>query len=224
MKSLKVIRSLVFYQLIKQGSAMTKLSVFIFLCTILSSNVLAKIQKQPGENIQKDNFYPTVKFETSMGDIVIEMNRRKAPITVNNFLNYVKRGEYDNTLFHRIIPDYIVQGGGYAPEYKAKKASRTIFNESGNGLKNDGYTIAMAREDDPHSAKRQFFFNMKDNDNLNPGKTWGYTVFGIIIEGTDVLDKIAMAETEYKALIRFQDAPKEDILLKQAIIMPEPKL
>jgi peptidyl-prolyl cis-trans isomerase A (cyclophilin A) len=133
----------------------------------------------------------------------------------------VKRGEFDNTLFHRVIPGYIVQGGGYGPEFKVKKASRTIINESGNGLKNEIYTIAMAREDDPHSAKRQFFFNMNDNNNLDPGKTWGYTVFGSVIEGTEVLDKIALVETEYKALIRFQDAPREDVMLIQATVLPE---
>lgn len=158
-----------------------------------------------------------------MGDVVIELNRRKAPVTVNNFLSYVKRGEFDNTLFHRVIPDYIIQGGGYAPEYREKQASRTIINESGNGLKNQMYSIAMAREDDPHSAKRQFFFNMKDNNNLDPGKTWGYAVFGSVIEGTQVLDKIALVETEYKALIRFRDAPREDILLITAIVLPELK-
>ncbi|WP_409220045.1 peptidylprolyl isomerase [Alteromonas sp. W364] len=195
--------------------------LFILVLIVVSiDGVAAKAQKQPGENIQPDNYYPMVKFETSMGDIVIELNRKRAPITVNNFLSYVKRGEYNNTIFHRIIPNYIVQGGGYEPEYKERKANRTIYNESGNGLKNDLHTIAMAREDDPHTAKRQFFFNMKDNDNLNPGKTWGYTVFGSVTEGYEVLDKIAEVETEYKALIRFQDAPVEDVILIKATVLP----
>ncbi|WP_412970886.1 peptidylprolyl isomerase [Glaciecola sp. MF2-115] len=199
-----------------------KKSIFtLLIVTILSFTSSASTQKQPGENIQKDNYYPQVKFETSMGDLVIELNRKRAPATVNNFLSYVKRGEFNNTLFHRVIPGYIVQGGGYGPEFKVKKASRTIINESGNGLKNEMYTIAMAREDDPHSAKRQFFFNMNDNNNLDPGKTWGYTVFGSVIEGTEVLDKMALVETEYKALIRFQDAPREDVMLIQATVLPE---
>ena len=202
---------------------MAKLLFSILITTFLSFHLSAMTKTQPGENIQKDNYYPLVKFETSLGDFVIEMNRKRAPVTVNNFLSYVKRGEFDNTLFHRIIPDYIIQGGGYGPEFKEKKASRTIINESGNGLKNDRYSISMAREDDPHSAKRQFFFNMKDNNNLDPGKTWGYTVFGSVIEGTDVLDKMAVVETEYKALIRFQDAPKEDVTLIRATILPEPQ-
>jgi peptidyl-prolyl cis-trans isomerase A (cyclophilin A) len=200
---------------------MTKLIFTFLIFSIVNFTALASSTKQPGENIQKDNYYPMVKFETSMGDLVIELNRKRAPATVNSFLSYVKRGEFDNTLFHRVIPGYIVQGGGYGPEFKVKKASRTIINESGNGLKNKMYSVAMAREDDPHSARRQFFFNMKDNENLDPGKTWGYTVFGSVIEGTDVLDKIALVETEYKALIRFQDAPKVDVILLNATVLPE---
>ena len=198
---------------------MTKLIFTFLIFSIVNFTALASSTKQPGENIQKDNYYPMVKFETSMGDLVIELNRKRAPATVNSFLSYVKRGEFDNTLFHRVIPGYIVQGGGYGPEFKVKKASRTIINESGNGLKNKMYSVAMAREDDPHSARRQFFFNMKDNENLDPGKTWGYTVFGSVIEGTDVLDKIALVETEYKALIRFQDAPKVDVILLDISLM-----
>lgn len=224
MKSLIVIRSSVFYQLTKQGNNMTKIALSFLALFAISFSLAATAQKQPGENIQKDNYYPMVKFETSLGDLVVELNRKRAPVTVNNFLNYVVRGEFNNTLFHRVVSGYIVQGGGYAPEYKEKKAGRTIINESGNGLKNEMYSIAMAREDDPHSAKRQFFFNMKDNDNLDPGKTWGYAVFGTVIEGTDVLDKIALVETEYKALIRFQDAPREDVLLISATVLPEPEL
>lgn len=224
MKSLIAIRNLVFYQLTKQGRLMNKLSLSLLLLVMLSFSLTSKTLEQPGESIQKDNYYPMVKLETSLGNIVVELNRKRAPATVNNFLSYVTRAEYDNTLFHRIVPNYIVQGGGYAPEYKEKKASRMIINESGNGLKNDMFTIAMAREDEPHSAKRQFFFNLKDNDNLNPGKDWGYTVFGSIIEGFDVLEKIAIVETEYKPLIRFQNAPREDVLLIQATVLPEPQL
>jgi len=223
MKSSIVIKSSVFYQLTKQENKMTKLTFLFFMLAILSFSLAANTQQQPGENIQKDNYYPSVMFETSMGNLIIELNRKKAPSTVNNFLSYVKRGEFNNTLFHRVIPGYIIQGGGYDPEYQERKASRTIINESGNGLKNDMYSIAMAREEDPHSARRQFFFNMKDNNNLDPGKNWGYTVFGSVIEGTDVLDKMALVETEYKALIRFQDAPKKHVLLIAATVLPEPK-
>jgi len=195
----------------------------LFSLVLLMASSSASAQKKPtmpGENIQEDNFYPTVKFETSMGDIVIELARRRAPVTVNSFLSYVVRGEYDNTVFHRVVREYIVQGGGYNPDYTERKSKRTILNESGNGLKNDIYSIAMARKSDPHSAIRQFFFNAKDNDNLNPGRDWGYTVFGSVIEGTEIIDKMAQVETEYKADVGFRDTPVEDIILKKAVLLP----
>ncbi|MFC4700462.1 peptidylprolyl isomerase [Glaciecola siphonariae] len=176
--------------------------------------------KQAGSKIQADNYYPRVALDTSMGKIVIELNRNKAPLTVNNFLDYVQRKEYDNTLFHRIIADYIVQGGGYSPEFKQKEVKGPVLNESGNGLKNNYYSVAMARQDNPHSATRQFFFNMNDNENLDPGRSWGYTVFATVVEGTEVLDAMSQVETEYRPLIRFQDVPKEPIILKTATILP----
>ena len=104
--------------------------------------------------------------------------------------------------------------------HQKRKANRTIFNESGNGLKNDLYSIAMAREDDPHSATRQFYFNMRDNDSLDPGRRWGYTVFGTVIEGTEVLDAMQHVPTEYKPLIKFQNAPVENVMLIKASILP----
>jgi len=181
-----------------------------------------KLASPIGEKVQKDNYYPQVKLETSMGDIVIELSRSKAPITVNNFLTYVKEKEYDNTLFHRIIPDYIVQGGGYDLKFKDKKVNYKIVNESGNGMKNEAYSIAMARMNDPHSAKRQFFFNMKDNENLDPGRNWGYTVFGSVIEGQEVLDAMAIVKTHVSPEIGYPDTPVEPVILKRATILPEP--
>ncbi|MBF7071895.1 peptidylprolyl isomerase [Glaciecola sp. MH2013] len=195
----------------------------IFILTaifIITGDVSAKSSKEPGANIQADNYYPLVKIETSIGDFIIELNRKRAPATVNSFLSYVVRKEYDGTIFHRVIPNYIAQGGGYETGFKERKTSRTIINESGNGLKNDMYSISMAREDDPHSATRQFFFNLKDNDNLNPGKGWGYTVFGYVTDGTEVIDAFSEIETEYKATIRFQDTPKEDVILIKATVLP----
>ncbi|GLR71215.1 peptidylprolyl isomerase [Agaribacter marinus] len=180
-------------------------------------------KKQKGSEIQPDNYYPRVLFETTMGNITIELNRRKAPITVNNFLRYVNYEEYDNTLFQRIIPNYIVQGGGYSPDFKVKTTFSSIFNESGNGLKNRMYSIAMARKDDPHSAIRQFFFNVSDNTNLDPGRGWGYTVFGEIIDGTDVVDKMSEVETEYNVQSGFRDVPVNPIILNKATILPEIK-
>lgn len=202
------------------------LSLFILLCLsfIASAQTLEKpkMNSPIGEAIQKDNYYPRVKFETSMGDIVIELSRSKAPITSNNFLTYVKEKEYDNTLFHRIIADYIVQGGGYTPDFTERKANYKIINESGNGLKNEAYSIAMARMNDPHSAKRQFFFNISDNDNLDPGRNWGYTVFGMVVEGQEVLDAMASVETHVNPQIGFPDTPVENVILKRATILPEP--
>ena len=132
--------------------------------------------------VDPTNIYPKVKIETSMGVIIVELDRVKAPITVNNFLEYVVKGEYNNTIFHRIIDDFIVQGGAYDAKFTAKKVGKNIINESGNGLKNDVGTIAMAKESRPHTANRQFFFNVADNNSLNPGRKWGYAVFGEIIE------------------------------------------
>jgi peptidyl-prolyl cis-trans isomerase A (cyclophilin A) len=175
-----------------------------------------------GEKVQKDNYYPQVKLETSMGDIVIELSRSKAPNTSNNFLTYVKQKEYDNTLFHRIIPDYIVQGGGYDLQFNEKKSNYKIVNESGNGMKNEAYSIAMARMNDPHSAKRQFFFNMKDNENLDPGRNWGYTVFGSVVEGQEVLDAMSIVETEVSPAIGYPDTPVKPVILIRATILPEP--
>ena len=113
--------------------------------------------------IDPDNLYPQVKLETSMGVILVELDRVKAPLTVNNFLAYVVNGEYNNTIFHRVVEDFIVQGGGYDKDFIQKKDNGTIVNESGNGLKNETGTIAMAKENQPHTANRQFFFNVNDN-------------------------------------------------------------
>lgn len=209
---------------------MTAFRLFAITALLLTCSFIVNSQaretpkmKSPiGEAVQKDNYYPRVKFETSMGDIVIELSRSKAPVTTNNFLSYVKEKQYDNTIFHRIIADYIVQGGGYTPDFSDRKTNYKIINESGNGLKNNQYSIAMARENDPHSAKRQFFFNMKDNENLDPGRTWGYAVFGMVVEGEEVLDAMALVETHVNPQIGFPDTPIENIILKRAIILPEP--
>jgi peptidyl-prolyl cis-trans isomerase A (cyclophilin A) len=207
------------------------ISILIALCLMLpfaSKFAMAQATETPklsapiGEAIQKDNFYPRIKFETTMGEIVVELNRAKAPLTTNNFLTYVKQKEYDNTLFNRIIENYIVQGGGYDLNYKEKKANFKIINESGNGLKNEMYSIAMARMNDPHSAKRQFFFNAKDNKNLDPGRNWGYTVFGMVIEGQEVIDAMAAVATDVDAGTGYPDTPVENVVLTRASILPEP--
>jgi len=170
--------------------------------------------------IDPTNIYPKVKLETTMGTIVVELDRVKAPITVDNFLTYVVTGEYNNTVFHRVIEDFIVQGGAYDIDFTAKKLNKEIFNESGNGLKNESGTIAMAKENRPHTANRQFFFNVIDNDSLNPGRHWGYTVFGAIVEGEEVLAEIAKVETGYNDTMAWNDVPVKPVILIKATLLP----
>lgn len=167
-----------------------------------------------------DNLFPTVKLETSMGDIEVELNRMRAPISVNNFLRYVLEGEYDGTIFHRVMYGFVVQGGGYTKDIEEKTLYADILNESGNGLKNTTGTIAMARYKDPHSATRQFYFNMSDNTSLDPGlRNWGYTVFGEVMTGMDVLEAIAEVETGYNEDLDAEDVPLTQVLLVRASIV-----
>ncbi|PMG39424.1 peptidylprolyl isomerase, partial [Shewanella sp. 10N.286.52.B9] len=140
---------------------------------------LSTMVAQAAVDIQPDTLYPKVEFDTSMGKVVVELDRTRAPLTVDNFLTYVVKGDYDNTIFHRVIADFVVQGGGLTSEFEELPSLDPIVNESGNGLSNAMGTIAMARDNDPHSATRQFYFNVGDNKNLNPSKRrWGYAVFG----------------------------------------------
>lgn len=166
-----------------------------------------------------DNLFPTVVMETSMGTVEVELNRMRAPVTSNNFLRYVLEGEYDGTVFHRVMIGFVVQGGGYTKDFEEKKLYDSILNESGNGLQNDFGTIAMARYDDPHSATRQFYFNMENNDSLNPGsRNWGYTVFGQVISGIEVLQAIAEVETGYSEALDAEDVPVEPVMLIKATV------
>nr|WP_114326176.1 peptidylprolyl isomerase [Candidatus Colwellia aromaticivorans] len=170
--------------------------------------------------IDPTNIFPKVKLETSMGIIIVELDRVKAPITVDNFLTYVITGEYNNTIFHRIIENFIVQGGGYDVDFTPKKLNKHIINESGNGLKNEVGTIAMAKESRPHTANRQFFFNLNDNTSLDPGRRWGYAVFGAITEGEEVLEAIAKVKTDYNETIGWEDVPVEPVMLLKATLLP----
>jgi peptidyl-prolyl cis-trans isomerase A (cyclophilin A) len=170
--------------------------------------------------IDPDNLFPRVKLETSMGIIIVELDRIRAPITVDNFLTYVVRGEYNNTIFHRIVPEFIVQGGGYSQNFELKKVDNTIINESGNGLKNVIGTIAMAKENRPHTANRQFFFNVAENSSLDPGRHWGYAVFGAIVEGQAVVDAMALVKTDYNGEMGWEDVPIKPIMLIKAILLP----
>lgn len=161
---------------------------------------------------------PKVLLETTEGDILLELFPDKAPETVKNFLRYVDEGFYDNTIFHRVIPNFMIQGGGMDARMKEKPTHEPIKNEADNGLKNNRGTIAMARTMDPHSATAQFFINHVDNDFLNHSVPtpdgWGYAVFGNVLDGMDVVDKIAKVKTGTSGI--HSDVPKDSILITKA--------
>lgn len=162
-----------------------------------------------------------VKFSTTLGDFVLELDDVKAPLTVANFVQYVKDGHFDGTVFHRVISGFMVQGGGFLPGMTQKPTRETIQNEADNGLKNMAYSVAMARTPDPHSASAQFFINVADNDFLNfQSKTsqgWGYAVFGNVAEGREVVDKIKSVKTGSRGF--HQDVPVEDVLITKAEVL-----
>ncbi len=160
-----------------------------------------------------------VVLTTNHGKITIELDAEKAPKTVENFLAYVKSGHYDNTIFHRVINGFMIQGGGFEPGMKQKPTEEPIENEAANGLTNDCYAVAMARTNDPHSATAQFFINVKDNDFLNYSgpNNWGYCVFGKVTEGTDVVDAIRKVRTGNKGF--HGDVPVEDVVIEKAEIV-----
>jgi len=164
---------------------------------------------------------PRVFMETSEGKILLELYPQKAPETVTNFLTYVRSGFYDGTVFHRVIPGFMIQGGGFTVDMERKTCSKAIKNEADNGLKNERGTIAMARTSEPHSASSQFFINTVDNHFLNhKGKNpkgWGYAVFGRVIEGMEVMDAISKVKTG--VLGRFRDAPLHPIVIQRAGIL-----
>ena len=160
-----------------------------------------------------------VQLQTNQGVIVIELDAEKAPKSVENFLSYVRKGHYDNTIFHRVIKNFMVQGGGFEPGMKQKGTDAPIENEAGNGLKNDRYTVAMARTNAPHSATAQFFINIADNgflDHTAPSaQGWGYAVFGKVVAGTDVVDRIKAVKTGRKGF--HDDVPNEDVVIEKAV-------
>ncbi|ABF07968.1 peptidyl-prolyl cis-trans isomerase B (cyclophilin B) [Cupriavidus metallidurans] len=162
-----------------------------------------------------------VQLQTTQGAIVIELDAEKAPKSVENFLSYVRKGHYDNTIFHRVIKNFMIQGGGFEPGMKQKDTDAPIENEAGNGLKNDRYTVAMARTNAPHSATAQFFINVVDNDFLNfsspTPQGFGYAVFGKVVEGTDVIDAIKGVRTGSSGF--HQDVPLEDVVIEKATIV-----
>ncbi|MDR2636887.1 MAG: peptidyl-prolyl cis-trans isomerase [Zoogloeaceae bacterium] len=163
----------------------------------------------------------TVELQTSQGRIVLELNARKAPKSVENFLAYARSGFYNGVIFHRVIPGFMIQGGGFTPDMAQKTSRAPIENEAKNGLKNKRGTIAMARTSDPHSASAQFFINLVDNDNLDYPSFdgWGYAVFGKVVEGMEVVDKIAAVDTGN--VPPHQNVPKEPIIIQSTTILSE---
>jgi len=162
-----------------------------------------------------------VVLHTSHGPIHVDLDADRAPKTVENFLRYVREGHYDNTVFHRVINGFMIQGGGFEPGMRQKPTGAPIPNEAANGLKNTKYTLAMARTSDPHSASAQFFINVADNDFLNhtspTTQGWGYCVFGRVVKGTEVVDAIKMVHTMRTGM--HQDVPEEDVVIERAEIV-----
>ena len=165
---------------------------------------------------------PQVEIHVAgVGVITVELDAEKAPKTVENFLKYVKKGHYNGTVFHRVIENFMIQGGGFEPGMKQRHTAAPIDNEANNGLKNDHYTIAMARTSAPHSASAQFFINTTDNDFLNHTSPtpngWGYAVFGQVVAGQDVVDDINVVKTGRKGM--FDDVPKEDVVIEKVVLV-----
>ena len=167
--------------------------------------------------------YPTLILHTNHGAITVELFEDKAPQSVANFIQYARDGHYDGTLFHRVIPNFMIQGGGFDTDFQQKTTREPIQNEADNGLGNERGTLAMARTNDPHSATAQFFINVTDNDFLNyrsqaSGQTWGYAVFGRVVDGMDVVDAIRAVETGRRGM--HQDVPVEDVIIER-VELPE---
>ncbi len=199
-----------------------RITLLVTLLMLFSLGVKAGPDCFP-EDILPDNLFPSIRLETSMGDIVVELNRLRAPATSNNFLHYVLEGQYDGTIFHRVMFDFVVQGGGYSEDLEERDLNPPVINESGNGLKNMPMTMAMARYDDPHSATSQFYFNLSANSSLDPNiGNWGYTVFGEVISGQDVVSAIAGVETGYNEDLDATDVPLKPVFILSATVLEEP--
>ncbi len=186
---------------------------------VLAAPLAAAAQSQHScAALLKGNAPMKVKLTTSMGSIVLQLDKEKAPVTVENFAKYVDSGHYNGTIFHRVIDGFMIQGGGFDKDMRQKPTQAPIKNEAQNGLKNDKYTIAMARTPDPNSASAQFFINVKDNDFLNftapTAQGWGYAVFGKVVEGQDTVDKIAKVPTGNRG--GHQNVPTQAVVIEKA--------
>ncbi len=213
---------LIFNQLKIMKSLAKLLASSLIALSLMSSNALAHehAKEDKSTNATTKTGTTMVTLKTSHGDIQIELNAEKAPRSVENFLQYVKDGHYDGVIFHRVISNFMVQGGGFDADMNQKPTRGPVVNEANNGLKNDKYTLAMARTNDPHSASAQFFINTKDNDFLNftseTPSGWGYAVFGKVVSGTDVVDKIEGVRTGQVG--PYGDVPMEPVVIESATI------
>ena len=194
----------------------------LMVFAVSAAALVAGCDKKTGKKPKEMDMGPKkVKLETNMGNIVIKLNEKAAPITVKNFLRYANEGFYDGTIFHRVIPNFMIQGGGFTADMKQKIPHEPIVNEASNGLKNDRGTIAMARTNNPNSATAQFFINLKNNDFLNytgPSNP-GYAVFGKVVKGMDVVDAIAAVKTARQA--RHADVPVKPVVIKSAKVVSD---
>jgi len=194
-----------------------------FLLLLLSSSTLAQSNEADAESANPfEQALPTVALHTSLGKITVEVYEDQAPISAENFLSYVRDGYYDGLVFHRVIPNFMIQGGGFDAEYARRETREPIQNEADSGLSNERGTLAMARTGDPHSATAQFFINVVDNPALDhrgkaSGRTWGYAVFGRVIDGMDVVDQIRFLPTGPNG--PHQNAPLETVVIERAEIL-----
>jgi len=178
------------------------------------------LSPRAGAGPDSSSLQPRVRIQTTAGDFVVEVDAARSPLTAENFLRYVRNGFYEGLLMHRVIPNFVVQGGGYTPDYQPRETSAAIVNESGNGLSNARGSVGMARGDSPHSATSQFYVNVKDNPGLNPlPSRWGYAVFGQVVEGMEVIDRMAYVATGERA--GFADTPLEQIVIQRAFVVGE---
>jgi peptidyl-prolyl cis-trans isomerase B (cyclophilin B) len=195
-------------------------SIVSLLCLFVVTSISAETPKA----VEQINMFPVVEMQTNLGKIVLKLNREKAPKTVKNFLRYVKSGFYEGMIFHRVISDFMIQGGGFTQDYdqKRKKIRKPIRNEANNGLKNTRGTIAMARTNHPHSATAQFFINVVDNFSLDhrarTWNGWGYAVFGKVTEGMEVVDQIRYLKTGQGGPFR-KDVPKRPVIIEKMSVV-----
>jgi cyclophilin family peptidyl-prolyl cis-trans isomerase len=216
---LRIVRSRTFRAMLPFAMAL-----LLPLAASAQSDAAKPTTKPPVADTTAPTVNPKVLIKTNMGDITVELNAEKAPKSVENFLQYVKDGFYNGTIFHRVIDNFMIQGGGFTPDLRQKPTRPSIPNEAKNGLSNKRGTIAMARTPDPNSATAQFFINLVDNRNLDyvsdeRAETWGYAVFGQVVSGMDVVDKIKAVPTGPKGPFR-SDVPTTDVVIEKVEILP----